>query len=56
MSLDRSLKTSGNLSQHRSVLTRHERIEKLKALSGFDPSKKKVIGLPKTSSKKVAAG
>ncbi len=30
MSIDKSLKTSGALSQHRNVLTRAERIEKLK--------------------------
>jgi len=56
MSLDSSLKTGGNLAQHRSVLKRHERLEKLKALKGFDPAKKPVLGLPKTSSRKVAAG
>ena len=30
MSIDRSLKTTGALSEHRNVLTRAERIEKLK--------------------------
>jgi len=55
MSLDRSLKTSGNLSQHRNVLSRGERIEKLKATTGFDPNKKPVIGLPKTTNRKVGA-
>ena len=30
MSIDKSLKTSGALSKHRNVLTRAERIEKLK--------------------------
>ena len=30
MSIDKSLKTSGALSEHRNVLTRAERIEKLK--------------------------
>lgn len=52
MSLDRSLRTSGGLSQHRSVLKRAERIEKLKSVSGFDPNKKPVLGLVKTSSRK----
>lgn len=54
MSLDRSLRTAaGGLSNHRSVLSRGERIEKMKANSGFDPNKKPVIGLPKTSNRKV---
>lgn len=53
MSLDRSLKTSGNLTQHRNVLTRAERLEKLKATTGFDSSKKQVLGLPKTANRKV---
>lgn len=56
MSLDRSLRTQGNLTQHRSVLTRAERIEKLKASTPYDPQKKPVLGLVKTSSRKVAAG
>lgn len=53
MSLDRSLKTSGNLSQHRNVLTRGERINRLKTVSGFDPNKKPVLGLPKTANRKA---
>jgi small basic protein (TIGR04137 family) len=54
MSLDSSLKTrGGSLSQHRSVLSREERIAKLKAVNNFDPSKKPVVGLPKTSNRKV---
>lgn len=48
MSLDPSLRTGGNLAQARSVLKRSERIEKLKATKGFDPSKKPALGLPKT--------
>lgn len=54
MSLDRSLRTTGGgLSTHRSVLTRGERINRMKAVSGFNPDKKPVIGLPKTSNRKV---
>ncbi|MBL0928120.1 MAG: small basic protein [Phycisphaerales bacterium] len=53
MSLDRSLRTGGNLAQHRNVLKRHERIEKLKAVSNFDESKKPVLGLPKTANRKA---
>lgn len=54
MSLDSSLKTrGGSLSQHRSVLSREERIAKLKAVSNYDTAKKPAIGLPKTSNRKV---
>lgn len=56
MSLDRSLKTAGSLAGHRSVLTRAERIAKLKVTHNFDPAQKKVLGLPKTSSRKIAGG
>lgn len=52
MSLDSSLKTAGNLQQHRNVLKRHERIEKLKDTKDFDPEKKPVIGLQKTGNRK----
>ncbi|MGP1347718.1 MAG: small basic protein [Phycisphaerales bacterium] len=53
MSLDRSLKTSGALEQHRSVLTRVERLEKLIRTKNFDPAKKPVIGMPKTLNMRV---
>ncbi len=53
MSIDRSLKQSGGLSQHRNVLSRAERIGKLKATNGFDAQKKPVLGLPKTTSRKA---
>lgn len=53
MSLDSSLKTGGNLVAKRSVLKRHERIERLKELKGFDPKKKPVLGLQKTSVKGI---
>lgn len=55
MSLDRSLRTTGGLTQHRSVLKRAERIEKLKANSGYDPAKKPVLGLVKTNARKSGA-
>ena len=51
MSLDRSLKTAGNLTQHRNVLKRHERVERMKDTKGFDPEKKPVIGLQKTANR-----
>ena len=48
MSLDRSLKTKGNLETKRSVMTRAERIEKLIEDRKLDPETGKAIGLHKT--------
>lgn len=48
MSLDRSLKTSGKLSQKRSVMTRTERVTKMIEDKKFDPKKDKILGIPKT--------
>lgn len=48
MSLDSSLKTKGNLSGVRSVMTRAERIAKLQNDKRFDPAKDHALGLPKT--------
>ena len=48
MSIDRSLKTSGNLTSKRSVMTRAERIEALTDKKKFDPKEDKPLGLPKT--------
>jgi len=56
MSLDRSLRTGGNLSQHRNVLKRNERIEKLKETAGYSPDKKAVLGLQKTANRKTKVG
>ena len=56
MSLDSSLKTKGGLAFHRNVLTRVERIEKLKATKDFDPETQPVIGLQKTANRKVTVG
>lgn len=52
MSLDRSLKSKGSLTGVRSVLTRAERVAKMKADRKFDESKNSPIGLPKTLSGK----
>lgn len=55
MSIDRSLKVKGALSRHRNVLTRAERIERLKdeeRWSEGDP----LLGLPKVSHRKSHAG
>lgn len=48
MSMDRSLKTKGNLAGKRSVMKRSERIAKMQADKKFDPKKDKALGLPKT--------
>ena len=48
MSLDSSLKTKGNLTGKRPVMTRAERIEALKDEKKFDPKKDSALGLPKT--------
>jgi small basic protein (TIGR04137 family) len=48
MSLDPSLKTKAGLSGVRSVLTRAERIAKMKLDRKFDDKKNSPIGLPKT--------
>jgi small basic protein (TIGR04137 family) len=51
MSIDSSLKKAGSLAGHRNVLTRTERIAKLKATKDTDFSKKPVIGLPKVANR-----
>jgi small basic protein (TIGR04137 family) len=51
MSIDSSLKKAGGLTGHRNVLTRTERVEKLKATKDTDFSKKPVIGLPKVGNR-----
>ncbi len=57
MSLDRSLKTGGDLIQHRSVFTRAERIAKMKAEGKFeDSSDQSPMGLPKMVSRKAVGG
>ncbi len=55
MSLDPSLKPRGGNFGHRNVLTRAERIAKLKAEGKFDPAKPdaKATGLPKVTNRKL---
>lgn len=53
MSRDRSLKTSGNLTTKRSVMTRAERIAKMRTDKKFESGKTKPLGLPKTLIGKV---
>jgi len=48
MSLDRSLKISASLAGKRSVMTRSERITKMTTDKKFDPTKDRVLGIPKT--------
>ena len=52
MSIHRSFAGGGGLSKHRNVLTRVERLERLKA-DGRWESGKKVTGLPKVRNIKV---
>src|SRR3954466_14262146 len=53
MSLDRSLKSANSLVRHRNVLTRDERLAKLKEMEKWD-GKKSVFGLPKVAHRKMA--
>ena len=56
MSIDISLKSKGTLSQHRNVLTRAERIEKLTSQERFDTESGSPLGLPKVANKKIVTG
>ena len=55
MSIDRSLKIKGALSRHRNVLTRTERIEKLKEEERWSEGDS-LLGLPKVEHRKSHAG
>jgi len=55
MSIDRSLKIKGALSRHRNVLTRAERIEKLKEEDRWSEDDS-LFGLPKVAHRKSHAG
>lgn len=55
MSIDRSLKTAGNLARHRNVLTRAERIAKLKDLERWGEGKS-AFGLPKVANRNLKVG
>jgi small basic protein (TIGR04137 family) len=54
MSIDRSLRLKDALVRHRNVLTRAERIDKLKDEEKWDDAKS-VLGLPKVGHRKVKA-
>ncbi|MCK5172800.1 MAG: small basic protein [Planctomycetes bacterium] len=55
MSIDRSLKASGALSRHRNVLSRAERVEKLKEEERWIDGES-VTGLPKVAHRKSHSG
>jgi len=55
MSLDRSLKTGGSLIQHRSVLTRAERIMKMMETGDFK-EEENPLGLPKMVCRRTDTG
>jgi small basic protein (TIGR04137 family) len=55
MSIDRSLKIKGALSRHRNVLSRTERIEKLKEEERWSEGDS-LLGLPKVAHRKSHAG
>jgi len=55
MSIDRSLKIKGALERHRNVLSRAERIEKLKDLEQWQDGDS-LLGLPKVEHRKSHAG
>ena len=55
MSIDRSLKSASSLVRHRNVLTRAERLDKLKEEEKWDESKS-VFNLPKVAHRKLEVG
>ena len=55
MSIDPSLKIKGALTRHRNVLTRAERIEKLKDHEQWEEGDS-LLGLPKVAHRKSHAG
>ncbi|MFK7789370.1 MAG: small basic protein [Phycisphaeraceae bacterium] len=56
MSLKKKKKIGGGLAGHRNVLTRAERIAKLKDLGEFDQEDGSALGLRKVGNRKVVAG
>ena len=55
MSLDRSLKSANSLQRHRNVLSRAERMERLKVEDRWSEDQS-VFGLPKVANRKAAVG
>lgn len=56
MSLDASLKAASGLSRHRNVLTKSERLEKLLSAGKMQKDEAFVLGMPKTSNRKLTIG
>jgi small basic protein (TIGR04137 family) len=56
MSLDNSLRMSNQMARHRNVLTRAERVERLRREGKFDLDKDNPIGLPKVGNRKIPTG
>lgn len=55
MSLDRSLKSKASLARHRNVLSRGERIDRLKTEEKWTEGRN-VFGLPKVANRKTSVG
>jgi small basic protein (TIGR04137 family) len=55
MSLDKTLKSKSTLERHRNVLTRAERIERLKELGRWTETSAP-MGLPKVAHRKLSVG
>lgn len=56
MSLDASLKAANALVRHRNVLTRDERLKKLKEEEKWQEGRNGILGLPKVAHRKMAVG
>ncbi len=56
MSIHTSLKGASNLTRHRNVLTKSERLEQLLGNGKVDKDEPYVLGLPKTSNRKLSVG
>jgi len=55
MSIDTSLKAASTLAKHRNVLSRAEKVARLKDNGKFDPDKDSPLGLPKVGNRPLKA-
>jgi len=53
MSLDNSLRMNNQMARHRNVLTRAERVERLRREGQFDMNKDSPLHLPKVGNRKL---
>jgi len=53
MSLDNSLRMSNQMARHRNVLTRAERVQRLKQNGQFDMTKDSPLHMPKVGNRKL---